>query len=300
MSSLKVGDLESHRIETTIPEDIIKAVQLVMASAHEGYQLGSSPNEQMTTELRITSKAGVLTLFGMIKEMSCDYSANGDPFGYESPIGRPMLGSRSYGSSFMSNRIQADAKFGMFTQNASWNEALSADEVLKIKAMLWEILSPYLTASYETGVLERLIDEAFGKVLSDSRNTKSQNSTNKSKIKEKKKEEVQMFGKHKITEVVISEINPITLELAMKKLAASNSKIEILERKDVVYLVAEGSDPVELNGEQFKTMIEKALIGKTILEVKANASISQLLGSLNVVESITLTKQQVSLTELLK
>jgi hypothetical protein len=119
-------------------------------------------------------------------------------------------------------------------------------------------------------------------------------------VTKKSQEGITMFSKHVISEVTIGEINPITLELAVKKLAAGNNNIQLVEKKDIVYLIVDGADPIELNGERFKALVETALIGKTIGEVKANANLANLITNLNVVESITLTKREVNLDDILK
>jgi len=116
----------------------------------------------------------------------------------------------------------------------------------------------------------------------------------------KSKEERTMLSKHIIADVTVGEINPITLELAIKKLAETNNKIQIVEKKDKMYLVVDGKDPIELNGEEFQSMVKKALAGKTIEAVKKNVGLSQLITSLNVIESITLVKAETNLEDIFK
>jgi hypothetical protein len=119
------------------------------------------------------------------------------------------------------------------------------------------------------------------------------------KIKTKQEEQI-MFSKHVISEVVVGEINPITLELAVKKLTIGNANLQLVTKKDVTYLIVEDSDPIELNSERFKALVETALIGKTIAEVKANANLASLITNLNVLDSITLTKREANLADILK
>lgn len=107
-----------------------------------------------------------------------------------------------------------------------------------------------------------------------------------------------LLKNHKIASVKLAEINPITLELAIKKLTASNNKLQLIERKDVAYLVIDGADPIELEGELFKNMISEALVGKTIAEVEADKNISELLANLNIIEEIVFKKPKTSLKTL--
>jgi hypothetical protein len=124
-----------------------------------------------------------------------------------------------------------------------------------------------------------------------------------SSAREYKKEntkETDMFSKHIITSVTTAAVNPIALELAVKKLAAGSSKFQIVERKDVWYLIADGADPLELDGDALRAALEAELVGKTLGDIRANSGITSLIQNLGLIETITLTKPKTSLADLLR
>jgi hypothetical protein len=187
-------------------------------------------------------------------------------------------------------QVQATVKLGVIINHAIWispdhAKGMTPEQVQKLKAELWEVFME-LTGTDSKDFIEALFEKAMGK-------TTPLPAVNK-------KEEHTMLSKHVITEVTVGEINPITLEMAIKKLSAANSKFQLVEKGEVTYLVVEGADPIELKGDAFKDLITNALVGKTLENIRSNSQLSQLVQGLNVLESITLSKPKAKLEDLFK
>lgn len=99
-----------------------------------------------------------------------------------------------------------------------------------------------------------------------------------------------MLDGFKIAEVTLGDINDVALEVAVEGMAKSLDGVTIKKKGTKTYLVKDGST-IELNGEEFQSMVANYIKGKTVSELRSNNSMYQLITKLGLVQKITLEKE---------
>ena len=101
------------------------------------------------------------------------------------------------------------------------------------------------------------------------------------------KERDNMFSNYIIKDIKIGEINEIALEVAIENFAKTSTGVEIRTKGDKTYVINSGA-VIELKSEAFGDMIKKAVVGKTLSNLKLNPGIFNIIKTLGVIEEVTL------------
>ncbi len=100
-----------------------------------------------------------------------------------------------------------------------------------------------------------------------------------------------------IEDIKFRELNPLALQTAVEKIAQAMPGLSVKEKGEKVYLVQEGGDVLDLEGDAFKELIRSSLKGKSImiLDKPANAQIVEMLQRLGIIEEFTLKREKTNL-----
>lgn len=104
------------------------------------------------------------------------------------------------------------------------------------------------------------------------------------------KEKNIMFSNYKITDVKFGDISDIALETAVEKIAHDLEGVEIKTKGDKTYLIKNGK-AIELKGEEFTSLVEKYVKGKTVAGLRRNKEMFTLISNLGIISEVTLTSQ---------
>lgn len=97
-----------------------------------------------------------------------------------------------------------------------------------------------------------------------------------------------MFNNMTIEKVVLNEVDSIAGATFLKTFARNNqSEMNIVEVDGEFYIVKKGKSRL-LNAKTILDIVEKSLVGKTILEVNSNVKLKLLIQELNLIGEITL------------
>jgi len=101
------------------------------------------------------------------------------------------------------------------------------------------------------------------------------------------KEKRDMFSNFKITNVEFGEVSDVALETAVEKIAGNLKGVEIKTKADKTYLVKDGS-AIELNGEEFISLVDAYVKGKTVSGLSRNSEMFTLIKNLGIIKKVTL------------
>jgi len=108
----------------------------------------------------------------------------------------------------------------------------------------------------------------------------------------------EMFDTYKVTNVEFGEVNEVALEVAIEDIAKNLPGVVLKKKRDKVHLVKDGS-AVELNGAEFKGLIERYMKDKTVAELRGNTAMYGLITKLGLLKKVTLEKSEGDLSAIL-
>ncbi len=113
-------------------------------------------------------------------------------------------------------------------------------------------------------------------------------------------EENEMFRNYTIESIEVGEINPIALRVAVEDLIKNNqlSGVTIEKDGDKAVLV-KGSSVIDLAGEEFAEKVKQYAKGKTLTALGEKPVMLALIKSLGLIKSVTLVKEDNTLTDLI-
>jgi hypothetical protein len=117
------------------------------------------------------------------------------------------------------------------------------------------------------------------------------------KLTEKPKEE-EIMKNYIIGDVEFSELNAIALKTSLKEIAKSTTGITIEKDGVDTYLVKNGT-VLKLDSKEFQSEVQKYVVGKTMVELKNNHTMYNLITILGLISKFTMVKPESSLAEML-
>ena len=98
-----------------------------------------------------------------------------------------------------------------------------------------------------------------------------------------------MLNEMIVSKVVFNEVDKIALEVALEHYARNTSELKGVIKKDGKIFIIKDGKSFELSEATIKNQIEKALIGKTILEVNKKIELLNLAKSSGLLDKIELS-----------
>ncbi len=105
------------------------------------------------------------------------------------------------------------------------------------------------------------------------------------------KKENDMFENYKVTSLEIGDLTDEALEFALEDLENSNSDFQIRKKGDKTFLWKDGK-VLPIKGKEFISMVETAIVGKTLKEIKTKGMLFTLIEKMSLFDKITLEKPE--------
>lgn len=113
-------------------------------------------------------------------------------------------------------------------------------------------------------------------------------------------EENEMFRNYTVESIEVGEVHPIALKAAIENLIKSGQLQGVtIEKEGEQHFLVKGSSVIALESKEFAVKVEEYVKGKMVKNLGENAVMLAIVKGLGLIKSVTLTKKENSLAEIL-